>query len=86
LARYCGFDKYKVWGLTIPQLNYYLKQCRLHVDFTVKVHSMGLASIFGGGAEPSDGTVVTTDENGATYENGYKVADSADMNWLASIL
>src|SRR5690606_24770165 len=49
LAHYCNLDKHQVWELTIPQLNYYLKQCHEHIDFTVKVSTMGFASMFGGG-------------------------------------
>lgn len=81
-------DKHQVWELTLPQLNYYLKQCHEHIDFTVKVSTMGLSSIFGGPASdeseaPSGFTGKT--ENG-DYIDGYKVATAEDMEWFAKIL
>jgi hypothetical protein len=85
LARYCNLDKTKVWELTLPQLNYYLKQCHEHIDFTVKVSTMGMASMFGGGAS-SEGSGQTETREDGEYEEGYKVADSEDMEWLANML
>ena len=91
MARYCNLDKHQVWELTLPQLNYYLKQCNEHIDFTVKVSTGGLASMFGGGVVPNDeGSVpegfTGKTKNGDEYEDGYKVAKAEDMEWLAGIL
>lgn len=88
MGHYLGFDKHKVWELTLPQLNYYLKKCRKHIEFTVKVHTMSSYSGLFGGSVP------TTNEKSGTYVNndgkevvdGYEVADAEDMEWLSSIL
>lgn len=90
--RYCGAYKINdVRNLTIPQLNYLLKQINEHVEFTIKCHSMSLGGLMGGmvtggKADSSNTPVETTDGEGAAFVDGYKVADSEDMNWLASIL
>lgn len=77
--------------MTLPQLNYYLKQCHEHIDFTVKVSTMGFASMFGGGGAlanedgvPAGFTGKT--EDGTEYIDGYKVATEEDMEWLAKLL
>lgn len=82
-----GLDKHKVWELTLPQLNYYLKKCHKHIEFTVKVHSMSFSGLFGGGgakSEPTDGTYIN--EDGKQVIEGYEVADADDMEWLAGLL
>ncbi|MGG4144831.1 hypothetical protein ABEW34_17080 [Paenibacillus algorifonticola] len=86
LAHYCQLDKYDVWKLTLPQLGYYLEQCNEHIQFTIKVSTMSLGGLFGGGgSSDSDeqGEVVKKD---GTYVEGYKVADAEDMNFLAQLL
>lgn len=72
--------------MTIPQLDYYLKQCNEHIDFTIKVSTMGMASMFGGVAGGSDGSSETENREDGEYVDGYKVADSEDMEWLAGVL
>lgn len=92
--RYCGGYKIEdIWDLTIPQLNYLLKQINEHVEFTIKCHSLSFGGLFGGvvtgdkaEAQSAPQGVETTDAEGNTYVDGYKVADAEDMNWLASIL
>ncbi|ALA07164.1 hypothetical protein SECTIM467_34 [Brevibacillus phage SecTim467] len=77
--------KQDVWGLTLPQLGYYLEQCSEHIEFTVKISTMsfgGLFGGFGGGTEPSSEEAKAD----GTYVDGYKVADEEDMDWLSSIL
>jgi hypothetical protein len=79
LAHYCGFNKYEVWDLTLPQLNYYMKQCSEHIDFTIKVSCFGALGMFGGGE-------VSTKSTNESSSEEYKVATAEDMEWLASIL
>lgn len=79
MGHYLGFDKYKVWDLTIPQLNYYLKKCNEHIDFTVKVQTMSFYNLFPSDDDGSGTEVAQTDD-------GYKEATAEDMEWLASIL
>ncbi|QNR70502.1 hypothetical protein IAQ67_28320 (plasmid) [Paenibacillus peoriae] len=76
--------KEKIWNLTLPQLNYLLKQCNEHIDFTVKVSTMGFPSFLGGGTASSS-DVTETREDGE-YEGDYKVATAEDMGWLANVL
>lgn len=74
--------------MTLPQLNYYLKKCRKHVEFTIKVSTLGMGMFGGAGAtssEPAkDGTYIN--EDGKEVIEGYEVADVDDMEWLARIL
>ena len=82
MGHYLNFDKHQVWDLTLPQLNYYLKKCNEHIEFTIKVQTMSLGSIYGGGgSETTD-----TNDNDSETEDGYKVATPEDMEWLSSIL
>ncbi|WP_246187938.1 hypothetical protein [Paenibacillus tengchongensis] len=86
LAHYCNLKKQDVWELTLPQLGYYLEQCHEHIEFTIKISSMSLGGLglFGGGSAGGDG-MGEKDDSGA-YEDGYKVADAEDMNFLAQLL
>lgn len=79
--------KQDVWELTLPQLNYYLKKCHKHIEFTVKVHSMAFSGLFGSGSSfrESQGDVYNNGD-GKEVIDGYEVADSDDMEWLAGIL
>lgn len=63
-----------------------MKKCRKHIEFTVKVHSMSFAGLFGGGSsnEQQKGTYIN--ENGKEVIDGYEVADAEDIEWLAGIL
>jgi hypothetical protein len=76
--------------LTLPQLNYYLQKCHKHVEFTVKVHSLGFSGLFGGtgggssDTQPQKGTYIN--EEGREVIDGYTVANADDMEWLAGIL
>lgn len=83
MAQYCGLDKKKVWELTLPQLNYLLKECKQHVEFTIKVYQNPLTGLIGGGAIPVREKAENTDKS---YEGEYEVATEEDMQWLASIL
>jgi hypothetical protein len=78
-------DKYDVWKLTLPQLGYYLDQCNEHIQFTIKVSTMSLGGIFGGGASSGAPTGEETKEGGEFVE-GYKVASADDMNFLSQLL
>jgi hypothetical protein len=87
LGHYLGMKKQDVWELTLPQLNYYLKKCHKHIEFTVKVHSMSFSGLFGGGGSaPSEQKGTYVNEDGKQVVDGYEVADTNDMEWLASIL
>lgn len=79
--------KQDVWELTLPQLNYYLKKCHKHIEFTVKVHSMAFSGLFGSGSSSreSQGDAYINGD-GKEVIDGYEVADSDDMEWLAGIL
>jgi hypothetical protein len=76
--------KQQIWELTLPQLSYLLKQCHEHIEFTVKVSSMGLA-MFGGGMVEESSSGVEHRPDGE-YIDGYKVADEEDMQFLAQLL
>lgn len=81
------FDKEQIWKLTLPQVNYYLKKCQSHIEFTIKVQSMSLSALFGGGSSddtPQTGTYINSE--GKEVIDGYEVATAEDMEWLASIL
>ncbi|OMQ06808.1 hypothetical protein BXO87_02035 [Bacillus sp. GZB] len=68
-------------------MNYYLKKCRKHIEFTVKVNSMAFSGLFGGGSSNStEQTGTYVNEDGKQVIDGYEVADVEDMEWLASIL
>ncbi|MGG1263850.1 hypothetical protein [Brevibacillus laterosporus] len=75
-----------MWELTLPQLNYYLKQCHEHIDFTVKVSTMGLNSIFGGGYNKPAPTSQAEKREDGEYIDGYKVATAEDMYDFAKLL
>jgi hypothetical protein len=80
-------DKYAVWKLTLPQLGYYLEQCNEHIQFTIKVLTMSLGGLFGGGGETPAGEAseALAKEEG-DYVDGYKVAGADDMSFLAQLL
>lgn len=92
MARYANLDKEKVWKLTIPQLNYYLKKCHEHIEFVVKLQSTSIQNvmshvyggIFGEGSQETGQANVNVEEG--EYIDGYKVATPEDMEWLAGIL
>lgn len=73
-----------MWELTIPQLNYYLKQCNEHIEFTIKVHSFSFGGLFGGSAEPANKEQSQLKESANDHD--YQAATDEDMKWLASIL
>lgn len=76
-----------MWKLTLPQLGYYLEQCNEHIQFTIKVSSMSLGGLFGGGgSSPADDTQGTEQTPDGEFVDGYKVADAEDMNFLAQLL
>lgn len=89
MGHYLGFDKHKIWELTLPQLNYYLKKCYKHIEFTVKVNTMGFTGLFGGlstSTESAEQKGAYINEDGKEVVDGYEVADTSDMEWLAGIL
>lgn len=68
-------------------MNYYLKQCDEHIEFTIKVHTMAFTGLFGGGeTEQSAPKGQEIEIDGEKYIDGYKVATVEDLEWLASIL
>lgn len=75
-----NFDKYKVWALTLPQLNYYLKKCRKHVEFSIKVYGNPLSSMFGGGVAGP------TVEAQGTDDGEYEEATADGLDFLARLL
>jgi hypothetical protein len=77
--------KQDVWQLTLPQLGYYLEQCNEHIQFTIKVSTMSLGGLFGGGV-PSGESASEEEGTDSSYVDGYKVADAEDMNFLAQLL
>jgi hypothetical protein len=87
--RYCNMKIEEIWEISIPQLNYLLKQINEHVEFTIKCHTLSFGGLFGGvttsSADKQQTTGTYKDETGE-YVDGYKVADAEDMKWLASIL
>lgn len=74
-----------MWDLTLPQLNYYLRKCRKHVEFTVKVQTLSFSGLFGG-AGTSEPTTTTTSNNGKEIIDGYEVANLSDIDFFASLL
>lgn len=72
-------DKYDIWKLTLPQLSYYLKRCKKHIEFTVKIQPMGMG-IFGG-----LGGIEDTSQK-EDIDDGYKEATEEDIEWLSRIL
>lgn len=62
-------------------MNYYLKKCKKHVEFTIRVQSNPLAGMFGSSTAPT-----TEKDPNKDYEGEYEVASESDMEWLASIL
>lgn len=78
-------DKEQIWKLTLPQVNYYLKKCHKHIEFTIKVQSMSLGALFGGGSDTKQsGTYINSE--GKEVIDGYEVATAEDIEWLATIL
>ncbi len=85
LGHYLHFDKHQIWNLTLPQLELYMGKIGEHIDFTVKVHSLGMLGLFGGSPEPEQSDVEIPDNT--EHINGYKVLDSVeDLDFLASML
>lgn len=82
LGHYLHLDKRQIWELTLPQFNYYLKKCGEHIDFTVKVSTMGMQSLFGGGGTSTE----TVEREDGEYDGDYKVATAEDMEWLGNLL
>lgn len=79
-------DKYQIWNLTLPQLELYLGKIGEHIDFTVKVSSMGMAGLFGGTAASTRTGTVERREDGEQIE-GYKVVDNIeDLEFLGQLL
>ncbi|AHX17911.1 hypothetical protein CN917_03795 [Bacillus thuringiensis] len=78
--------KQDIWDLTLPQLNYYLKKCHKHIEFTVKVHSMSFTGLFGGGSAQATEQDNLKHSDGKEVIDGYEVANADDMEWLAGIL
>lgn len=78
--------KQDIWDLTLPQLNYYLKKCHKHIEFTVKVHSMSFTGLFGGGLAQAAEQNNLKHSDGKEVIDGYEVANADDMEWLAGIL
>lgn len=74
----------EIYALTLPKLNYYLKQCHEHIEFTVKVSTMGFTSMFGGGGDAPAGE--TEQREDGEYVEGYKVATAEDMEDFARML
>ncbi|MFF2017231.1 hypothetical protein [Paenibacillus sp. NPDC058177] len=74
-----------MWKLTLPQLGYYLEQCNEHIQFTIKVSTMSLGGLFGGGISSGEPAGEEEGPDGK-YVDGYKVADAEDMNFLAQLL
>lgn len=80
LGHYLNLKKEDVWKLTIPQLNYFLKKVNSHIEFTVKVSSMSMGAMFGGGGV---GTESSTD---STSNAEFNYANEDDIDFLGSIL
>ncbi|GAA0376746.1 hypothetical protein [Bacillus horti] len=80
MGHYLGFKKQDVWQLTIPQLNYYLRKCNEHIEFTIKVHSMSYMGLFGSASSSNTSSSAIGDSG------SYNEATAEDMEWLSSIL
>ena len=77
LAKHCGFNKYDVHNLTLPQLERYLMHCHKNIKFEFEVNANSIASavakLFGGGKNDD------SDED-------YSEATDGDIDLLANYL
>lgn len=90
LAKHCGFDKHKVWELTLPQVSLYLKQANKWIKFEVETRGMPFG-MFGAVPAPSGGGNSTTGSNSEytnleTTEDGYSEMTEDDFMLLAQAL
>ncbi|WP_128739050.1 hypothetical protein [Desulfocucumis palustris] len=72
LHHYCHLNRWEIYEYTLPQIAELMKHTNKHIEFQVRVMTVPLKAMFGGGG----------DDN----ENDYKEFAEEDIGMLSSML